>query len=59
MEDEFVPYAVVPDDALPHFSVFPVHGKVQQPFLKRRFGSILNLVTGPFEVRNWQRWVDV
>lgn len=43
MEDEFVPYAVVPDDAFLHLSVFPVHGEVQQPFLERRFGSALNL----------------
>lgn len=45
VEDEFVPYAVLPDDTLLHFSVFPVHSKVQQPFLEGCFGSALNLVT--------------
>lgn len=46
VEDEFVPQAVVPDDALPHFSVLPLHSEAQQPFLERRFGATLNLVTG-------------
>lgn len=46
VEDEFVPHAVFPDDAVPHFGVFPVHGEVQQPLLERRFGPALNLVTG-------------
>lgn len=45
VEDEFVPYAVLPDDTLLHFSVFPVHSEVQQPFLEWCFGSALNLVT--------------
>lgn len=46
VEDEFVPQAVAPDDALPHFSELPLHSEVQQPFLERRFGATLNLVTG-------------
>ena len=43
VEDEFVPYAVVPDDAVLHLSELPLHGEVQQPFLKGRLGSTLNL----------------
>lgn len=46
MEDELVPDAVGPDDAVLHFSIFPVHSKVQQPFLERRSGATLNLQTG-------------
>lgn len=58
VEDEFVPQAVAPDDALPHFSELPLHSEVQQPFLERRFGATLNLVTGDlfthFDRRNWK-----
>lgn len=61
VEDEFVPHAVLPDDTLPHFSVFPVHSKVQQPFLERCFGAALNLVTTFFMTplqRLWKCCVD-
>lgn len=43
VEDEFVPQAVVPDDAFLHLGILPVHGKVQQPLLEGGFGSALDL----------------
>ena len=43
VEDERVPYAVFPDDPFLYFCKFPLHSKVQQPFLKRCLGSTLNL----------------
>ena len=46
IEDEFVPQAVVPDDAFLHLCVLPVHSKVQEPLLKRGFGATLNLRGG-------------
>lgn len=46
VEDEFVPQAVVPDDAFLHLSVLPVHGKVQQPLLEGGCGAALNLRGG-------------
>jgi len=55
VEDELVPQAVVPDDALLHFSKLSLHGKVQQPFLERSFGPTVNLVTSSvtaFKMRN-------
>lgn len=44
VEEEFVPDAVLPDDALLHLGVLPLHGEVQQPFFERRRGSALDLV---------------
>lgn len=46
VEDEFVPQAVAPDDAVLHLGVLPVHGKVQQPLLERGRGAALNLRGG-------------
>lgn len=51
VEDEFVPQAVVPDDAFLHLGVLPVHGKVQQPLLEGGFGAALNLFGRSSEVR--------
>ena len=35
MEDQFIPEAVVSNDATAKFSLFPLGGKVQQPSLQR------------------------
>lgn len=51
VEDEFVPQAVVPDDAFLHLGVLPVHGKVQQPLLEGAFGAALNLFGRSSEVK--------
>lgn len=51
VEDEFVPQAVVPDDAFLHLGVLPVHGKVQQPLLEGGLGAALNLFGRSSEVR--------
>lgn len=46
VEDEFVPQAVVPDDAILHLRELSVHGEVQQPLLERGCGAALNLRGG-------------
>lgn len=51
VEDEFVPQAVVPDDAFLHLCVLPVHSKVQQPLLEGGLGAALNLFGRSSEVR--------
>lgn len=43
VKDEFVPYAVIPDNALVDLCTFPLNGKVQKPFLKWSLGPTLNL----------------
>ena len=43
VEEEPVPDAGVPDDALLHLSILPLHSKVQQPLLKGGVGSTLDL----------------
>lgn len=43
VEDEFVPQAVLPDDAFSDLGVFPLDGKVQEPFLESRRCTALDL----------------
>jgi len=43
VKNEFVPYAVIPDNALLDLCKFPLNGKVQKPFLKWSRGPTLNL----------------
>lgn len=46
VEDKFVPDAVLPDDPIPHFSIFPFHSEIEQPLLEGRLSSTLHLVIG-------------
>ena len=45
MEDQFIPEAVVSNDATAKFSLFPLGGKVQQPSLQRSVCLSENLVS--------------
>lgn len=43
VKDEFVPYAVIPDNSLLDLCTFLLNGKVQKPFLKWSLGPTLDL----------------